>query len=660
MARTLTLAWVAFWFVAAEAQAIYLQPRLAGLVAPVLVTNAGDGSHRLFVVELPGVIKVVPAGGVTPAVFLDIAWRVLDGGERGLLGLAFHPQYASNNRFFVHYTREPDGASVIAEYTDQGAPAATEVTERVLLTVAQPFANHNGGMIAFGPDGYLYVGLGDGGATNDPGGRAQNVDELLGKILRIDIDGTLPYENPTDNPFAGATSGRDEIFALGLRNPFRFSFDRDTGDLLVGDVGEGVREEITLVRRGDNLGWRRYEGTRCTNLDPTCSTTGLTMPIAEYSHTGGRCSVTGGYVYRGALDTLPSGTYVFADFCTGEIFALWNGTIHVLLDTSLNVSSLGEDESGELYVAGLGGTVHAITRARFAPASSSLPDLDGNGAADIIWRHRPTGGFALWLMASASPVSFSTFGVPAEWAMTATGDFNGDGRSDLLWRSRISGVTAIWLMAGHAMTVAGFVHVGPGWDVVGTGDVNGDGRDDVAWRNQTTGDVLFWLMNGTSIGRFGSTPAPADWHLAGLGDVTGDGTDDLVLRHVTTGAVLVQVLRNAQVVGAASFNMGTTATVVGVNDVDADGRADLLFWSPSGTLTAWLMQGATIGSIGQWGVSPDWRPAASGDLNGDSRADVFWHRAADRALAFWLLDGLGVIGATAFSVGPDWDPVEIP
>jgi hypothetical protein len=659
MLRPLILACVASSFVAAKAQAIYLQPRLAGLAAPVLVTNAGDGSHRLFVVELAGVIKVVPSGGGSPSIYLDIAARVAEGGERGLLGLAFHPQHALNHRFFVHYTREPDGASVVAEYTDQGSPASTEATERILLTVAQPYANHNGGMIAFGPDRYLYVGLGDGGSTNDPGSRAQNVDELLGKILRIDVDGALPYESPADNPYAGATPGRDEIYALGLRNPFRFSFDRDTGDLLVGDVGEGVREEVNRVARGDNLGWRRYEGTRCTNLDPTCSTAGMTMPIAEYSHTGGRCSVTGGYVYRGGRGTLPSGTYVFADFCTGEIFALWNGTIQVLLDTSLHVSSLGEDEAGELYVAGLGGTVHAITAARFAPASSRLPDLDGNGAADVVWQHRPTGTFAVWLMANAAPISFSAFGVPAEWRMAATGDFNGDGQSDLLWRS-ISGLTAIWLMSGHVMTGAGFVHVGAGWDIVGTGDVNGDGRDDVAWRDQVTGDVLFWLMNGAGINRFGWTSASADWHLAGLGDVTGDGTDDLVLRHVTTGAVLVQALRNAQVVGAASFNMDSAAVVAAVNDIDANGRADLLFWSPSGTLTAWLMNGTTVSSVAHWGVSAEWRPAASGDLNGDSRDDVFWVRPADQALAYWLLNGSSVIGATAFSVGPEWEPVELP
>ena len=660
MLRTFGVVWAASWMVVATAEAIYLQPRLAGLAAPVLVTNAGDGSHRLFVVELAGIIKVVPADSASTTLFLDIADRVLDGGERGLLGLAFHPSYASNDRFLVHYTREPDGASVVAEYTDAGSAAATKATERVLLTVAQPFANHNGGMIAFGPDGYLYVGLGDGGSTNDPGSRAQNVDELLGKILRLDVDGAPPYENPADNPYFGAIPGRDEIFAIGLRNPFRFSFDRETGDLLVGDVGEGVREEINRVPLGANLGWRRYEGTRCTNLEPTCSTAGLTMPIAEYAHGGGRCSVTGGYVYRGSSGTLPRGTYVFADFCTGEIFALWNGAIQVMLDTTLNISSLGEDESGELYVVGLGGTVHAIAAARFSPSSPTLPDLDGNGTSDIIWRNRQTGAFAFWLMANASPISFSVFSVPGEWQMTATGDFNADGRADIVWRSALSGLTAIWLMNGHTMVSAGFVHVGPGWDLVGSGDVNGDGRDDIAWRSHATGDVLFWLMNGTRISGFGSSALGVDWHLAAIGDVSGDGTDDLAVRQASTGAITLQILRGARASGTAGLPAFPQSTVVGLDDIDANGRADLLFWDSSGTLSAWLMNGTTVAATAQWGVSADWRPAAIGDLNGDSRADVFWHRATDRALAFWLLSGSTVIGATAFSVGPDWDPVELP
>jgi glucose/arabinose dehydrogenase len=353
--------------------AIQLEPVLTGLSSPLYLTSARDGTNRLFIVEQPGRIQVLQPGATTPTVFLDITSQVLSGGERGLLGLAFHPDYATNRRFFVNYTRQPDGSTVIAEYRASAAnPNIADPLETQLLVISQPFANHNGGMIEFGPDGFLYIALGDGGSGNDPGNRAQNINELLGKLLRIDVDTgpgcQPPYCSPPDNPFFGSVPGRDEIFALGLRNPWRFSFDRATGDLLVADVGQGVREEIDLVTRGGNYGWRVFEGTLCTGLGPApCTAPGFIPPIHEYSHSAGRCSITGGYVYRGARSTLPMGAYVYGDFCTGEILQLFpptsGGTEAVLLDTTLNVSSFGEDETAELYVVGLGGTVHRITAA---------------------------------------------------------------------------------------------------------------------------------------------------------------------------------------------------------------------------------------------------------------------------------------------------------
>jgi len=347
----------------------HFAPTLANLSSPLYLTSARDGSSRLFVVEQVGRILVLhPEAGI-PTAFLNITSKVLSGSERGLLGLAFHHGYATNRRFFVHYTRQPDGAIVIAEYKASLAnPDVADAAEIVLLVVDHPLGNHNGGMIEFGPDGFLYIGLGDGGGANDPDNRAQNVDDLLGKILRIDVDVANPpaqYSSPADNPFFGARAGRDEIFAVGLRNPFRFSFDRDTGELVVGDVGQGAREEIDIVTVGGNYGWRVFEGTSCTGNDPlSCSAPGFIGPIFEYGHTGGRCSVTGGYVYRGTRGTFPLGTYVFGDFCTGEIFALRaaaNGApITLLLDTELSISSFGVDEEGEIYVVGLGGSVFRI------------------------------------------------------------------------------------------------------------------------------------------------------------------------------------------------------------------------------------------------------------------------------------------------------------
>ena len=345
--------------------AVQLEPVLSGLSTPLYVAQPRDGTRRLFVVEQPGRIKVLPPDGGGPTVFLDITDRVLAGGERGLLGLAFHPRFSSNGRFFVNYTRQPDGATVIAAFRVGGDRSlADPASEAQLLVVPQPFENHNGGMVEFGPDGLLYIALGDGGSGNDPGNRAQNPDELLGKVLRIDVDrsaGGRPYAAPGSNPFAGSGQGRDEIFALGFRNPFRFSFDRATGDLWLGDVGQNAVEEVDVVTVGGNYGWRVFEGSRCTNLGPaSCATPGFSPPVAEYRRSGGRCAVTGGYVYRGRAGTLPAGAYVFGDFCSGEIFLLDDGGLRVLLDTPLALASFGEDEAGELYVVDLGGTVHRL------------------------------------------------------------------------------------------------------------------------------------------------------------------------------------------------------------------------------------------------------------------------------------------------------------
>ena len=356
--------------------AIQLVPVLQGLSSPVYVTSAHDGSQRLFVVEQPGRVQVLASGATAPSLFVDISPKVLFGGEQGLLGLAFHPQFASNSRFFVNYTRRSDGATVVAEYHASADPNVTAASEIVLLVIAQPFANHNGGMIEFGSDGFLYIGMGDGGSAFDPGNRAQDVNELLGKILRIDVDhpaGGNLYASPPGNPFAGATPGRDEIYALGVRNPFRFSFDRQTGQLYVGDVGQNVLEEVDIVTAGGNYGWRVYEGTQCTNVDPgLCTPTNFVGPIAQYDHSGGRCSIVGGYVYRGTRATLPVGTYVFGDFCSGEIFSLATGVPNQLLDTALSISSFGEDEAGEIYVVGLGGTVHRISSLSGAATTTTL------------------------------------------------------------------------------------------------------------------------------------------------------------------------------------------------------------------------------------------------------------------------------------------------
>ncbi|HUD71973.1 MAG TPA: PQQ-dependent sugar dehydrogenase [Dongiaceae bacterium] len=374
--------------------ALTLEPVLSGLSSPVFVTHASDGSGRLFVLEQPGQIKVLQPGAAVPTVFLDIRAKVAFGGERGLLGLAFHPDYETNRRFFVDYTRLPDGATVIAEYHASVAdPNVADPAETVLLTIAQPFANHNGGMIAFGPDGDLYIGMGDGGSANDPGARAQNIDELLGKILRLDVDhpasATQLYSSPADNPFAGAIAGRDEIYAWGFRNPWRFSFDRQTGALMVGDVGQSAREEVDVVVKGGNYGWRTFEGTLCTGLDPPpCNPAPFVMPIAEYDHSGGRCSITGGSVYRGSRGTFPAGAYLFGDYCSGDVYLIDGGQGALEVTTGRNISSFGEDQDGELYLVDLGGAVLRFAGVApcivsIAPASLAFSAAGGTGAVNV-------------------------------------------------------------------------------------------------------------------------------------------------------------------------------------------------------------------------------------------------------------------------------------
>ena len=341
-----------------------------GLDDPIGITSAGDGSGRLFVNERGGRVRVIgPDGALRGEPFIDLSNRLAAGGERGLLGVAFHPDFAANQRLFVHYSRSGDGATVVSELrASADLQTADPGSERILFTVTQPFANHNGGQLAFGPDGYLYIGLGDGGGGGDPFENAQNPNVLLGKILRIDVDGEPAgrrgYALPPDNPYAadGIEPGRGlpEIWALGLRNPWRFSFDPANGDLYIGDVGQSSYEEIDRQpggsAGGENYGWNQLEGGHCYR--DGCDPSAFVMPIAEYGRDGG-CSVTGGYVYRGAAQPALRGIYVFADYCSGIVFTIRAGgrdeTVRRVLDSELSVSSFGTDESGELYLADLGG-----------------------------------------------------------------------------------------------------------------------------------------------------------------------------------------------------------------------------------------------------------------------------------------------------------------
>jgi glucose/arabinose dehydrogenase len=342
-----------------------------GFKKPLFVTPFAGDPTTLLVVEQAGTIRRMQ----DQQVFLDITDRVgSQGNEQGLLGLAFDPKYQDNHYFYVNYTNK-DGDTRISRFSVGVDGAGSPDSEKVLIAQEQPASNHNGGMLAFGPDGYLYIGLGDGGGANDQYGNAQRLDTLLGKILRIDVSMGDPYAIPPDNPFVGRQDARPEIWAHGMRNPWRFSFDRATGDLYIGHVGQNKWEWVDFQPAGSpggqNYGWPMYEGSHC--VKDSCDPQGITMPVAEYSHDDG-CSITGGYVYRGGAFPTLQGAYLFSDYCSGRIWALardasgkWVTT--EMLHTDLSVSSFGEDSAGELYVTDIsgGGIYHVTAKPRGTP-----------------------------------------------------------------------------------------------------------------------------------------------------------------------------------------------------------------------------------------------------------------------------------------------------
>jgi len=349
-----------------------LQEVASGFERPLLVTNANDGSNRLFVVDQNGFIWVVIDGVVQKQPFLDVSGLIsTNGNERGLLGLAFHPQFKTNGQFYINYT-DVNGNTAVARYTVLASnPNVGDVNSAsFVIQIKQPFPNHNGGNLAFGPDGYLYIGMGDGGSQGDPNGNGQNPKALLGKLLRLDVDSAQPYATPKDNPTATNPDFAPEVWAMGFRNPWRFSFDKATGDLYIGDVGQNQWEEIDFqavgAAGGANYGWNIMEGSHRYSGEPVKE--GLTAPIAEYSHNEGGCSITGGYVYRGETLKALDGVYFFADYCSGKIWSTFRDAsgawqTNQFMDTDFSISSFGQDESGELYVVNQGGSILKLVAA---------------------------------------------------------------------------------------------------------------------------------------------------------------------------------------------------------------------------------------------------------------------------------------------------------
>ncbi len=654
---------------------ITLQEVASGFQAPLELVNSGDGSGRLFIVEKGGKIKILSGGVVNTTPFLDVSTAISAAGERGLLGLAFHPQYATNKAFYVYYTRASDGALTIARYLRSSASPlqADPASGAVILTIPHPaYENHNGGHIAFGADGNLYIATGDGGGGGDPDRNGQKLSTLLGKMLRISVSGDASYTIPATNPYAsssctGAANACPEIWAFGLRNPWKFSFDRSNGDLFIGDVGQNLYEEVNYVPAsaagGKNFGWNVFEGIQCYGSSPCSIAAGLaphTPPVIVYGHDNtdfGGSSITGGYRHRGRVSASLNGYYFYGDFVSKRLWVaapnangVWTPEFSQVAPS--NISSFGEDESGELYLVAYGsGKIYAIKGAGVPTVS----DLSGDGKSDLLVQSS-AGTTTAWLM-NGTTISSSTALLTNDpnWSISHVADFNGDGKADILWRN-LNGSVTIWLMDGSTvLSAVGILGADPNWRVSHVADFNGDGKADLLWRNND-GSVTMWLMNGTAIASAaGLIGTDANWSVSHTADFNGDGKADLLWRN-TNGAVTMWLMNGTATVSAAGIlGPDPNWSVSHTADLNGDGKADLLWRNTNGAVTMWLMNGtATVSAAGILGADPNWSVSHTADFNGDGKADLLW-RNTNGAVTMWLMNGTTVASSAGLiGADPNW------
>ncbi|RMG00816.1 MAG: hypothetical protein D6735_12950 [Acidobacteria bacterium] len=619
---------------------IRLRPFLSGLSAPLYITSSKDGTRRLFVVQQRGIIKAVQPGTNIATDFLNISDRVSQTGtERGLLGLAFHPQFATNGYFFVNYTRASDGATVVSRFRAiNNNTIGDPNSERIIIVIPQPFANHNGGMIDFGPDGYLYIGMGDGGSANDPGARAQNINELLGKMLRIapsisESPSAPPYTIPPDNPYAGPTPGADEIYAIGLRNPWRWSFDRLTGQLWAGDVGQNAIEEIDVIMLGHNYGWRVYEGSRCTGLDPQLCAGGSnpinhTPPVYEYTHSSGRCSVTGGYVYRGIRRTFTSGSYIYGDYCTGEIWV--GGNSSPIIDTPRNISSFGEDDDGEIYVVGLGGTVEKIVKAE---ASANF-DTDLRTDVSVF---RPSNGTWYFLRSSDGDFQARQFGTNQD--IPTPEDFDGDYITDIAVFRPSEGIFYVLASNGNIFSA---LQLGSSGDIPVQADYDGDAKADFAVFRPSNG---IWYIRNSRDSSFSYQQFGTNGDIPVVGDYNGDGRNDIAVFRPSDGTWYVL---NSQSNMLTAIKFGLSDDIPAPGDFDGDGKTDICVFRRSNGTWYRLNSSNSSLSVIQFGANQD-QPVV-GDYDGDGRDDIAVWRVG---IWYWLNSSNNSFSAMQFGTSGD-------
>jgi glucose/arabinose dehydrogenase len=679
-----------------------------GLSQPLFAVAPPGDTGRLFILEKTGLIRILDlaTGQLLPTPFLDLTTQINTNGEQGLLGLAFHPDFADNGLFYVHITN-PAGDAEIRRYevSANNPNVADPGSVTPILTVDLPSdaSNHRAGWLGFGPDGYLHVAIGDGGSTPETG---QTIDDLVGNILRIDVnsdafpgDPARNYAIPADNPFVGV-AGEDEIFAIGLRNPWRPSFDRGLETFFIADVGQNTWEEINIGQAGANYGWVLFEGP--DQINPGTPTGGSAVaPIFSYNHNGGGRSITGGYVYRGPSEGL-QGQYFFADFVIGEVFTLrfdgsnWVATertdqITPNVGSIDNPSSFGEDALGNLYLVDIDGevfrltpnvasadqgdTISGLAGDDLLVAGSGNDRLDGGigadtmsgGAGDDTFVHVPGSGGDIvtdFVAGQGSPDRIDLSGFANLRALSdvlalaiqdgpdTVIDFDGGDTlrlynvpmTQLVAGDFILGVAAVgdvlWRHTdGTVATAANVLGIVPGtWQIRGTGDFDADGDGDILWRHND-GLTVIWEMEGGVYRQNHNLPSvPGNWQVSGTGDFDADGDSDIVWRH-NDGQVVIWEMENGTYVQNHNLpGVPTTWRIVGTGDFDRDGDSDILWRHNDGQVVTWEMEGGVfVRNHNLASVPSNWQVSGTGDFDADGDSDILW-RHNDGQVVTWEME----------------------